>query len=175
MIFKFYFNVFQNRSIERHFGSCVQLQLFDLPHHCILNEHCRELQASNCNSHCRNTLCTWFGRISKAKNTRYKSSHYPVSLGVQSISSVERLATREHAWKHSSHWSACAARSRGTIRRGLHIVVYIYTARHKSSFNSHSADVRAKYGRAARCDASGSAASRVTPRSTSSRTKRGLH
>lgn len=33
---------------------------------------------------------------------------------------------------------------RGTMRRGLHIVVYIYASRHKSSFKSHSAAIRAR-------------------------------
>ncbi|KOC64078.1 hypothetical protein WH47_02241, partial [Habropoda laboriosa] len=81
----------------------------------------------------------------------------------------------------SSHWSTpLGARSRWTMRRGLHIVVYIYAARHKSSFNSHSAEARAKYGpRDGAESANGSSAARtrrVAQRRehTSSRIKRGL-
>lgn len=41
------------------------------------------------------------------------------------------------------HWSTLTRPpSRGTMRRGLLIVVYIYASRHKSSFKSHSAAMR---------------------------------
>lgn len=48
----------------------------------------------------------------------------------------------------SSHWSTLTRPPRGTMRRGLHIVVYIYASRHKSSFKSHSAAIRWEHTRA---------------------------
>ncbi|KYM84491.1 hypothetical protein ALC53_05277 [Atta colombica] len=68
-----------------------------------------------------------------------------ISLGRHGSRCWIPIVRRPRVHTRAPHAREDAPSARSTIRdnaRGLHIVVYIYASRHKSSFKSHSAGVR---------------------------------